>query len=555
MICRYLNDAYFSDAANFGFAKGELANAFLHPFKVAGNNLGHRIVEIESVLVGERPTTVFIAHRENDLDRGCAVHLDPLATGMFSKICQLLCARHNIKCTTHTVNEAQQANSASRTTRFHGYRKWMNITAWKRFLLDVSSLCQFKRDDAISILIGFDTHSVRKFSREKQRDPQTRIFRLNRRTRLRRVNGLVIDQVDSISRVVDEILEDNYLQKLWTIRSINLFPIVEEYLRGLLINQIMEIQSVSEECRRLIEKERIDVFLTSTVTHFVDWAATWACRDMGVPVVTWQHGSYAVFAPFTQPIYYDVRPADYFLSFGEGVESLFRRDAEEHDTKMLTIGSAALESMSMARSDTRYQKQKKSAKKTIVVPLRGLDPVLRGDSYQKYSPGLYWTELTAVITVCANLPGLEFIFKLYPPNTIDDNPLEDYLRNFRISNISIRTAPGFSELVLRADAVIVDWPYTTLLESMVLDIPIFCYTKNWRGLRPLAEEMLQKRCFCISAADELEAKLLDFDRGTLEARSSNEFLRSFGLPDQEGEILPKVSEALSKIATEKKNIN
>ena len=43
--------------------------------------------------------------------------------------------------------------------------------------------------------------------------------------------------------------------------------------------------------------------------------------------------------------------------------------------------------------------KRKSDDKIIVMPLRGLDVKIWGDSYQKYPPNFYWSELKNVLDI------------------------------------------------------------------------------------------------------------------------------------------------------------
>ena len=162
------------------------------------------------------------------------------------------------------------------------------------------------------------------------------------------------------------------------------------------------------------------------------------------------------------------------------------------------------------------------------MPLRGLDVQIFGDSYQKYPPNLYWNELKNLLDIYSLFPKIKFILKLYSTNNLNNNPVQDYLKVKGIKNVVVRKRPQFQNFLNIANAVIIDWPYTTLLETAVTDLPIICYKKYW-SLRNGVEDLISKRCYLSENAIELKIYLERICNGTLSSFHDNEFIKQYGI--------------------------
>lgn len=263
--------------------------------------------------------------------------------------------------------------------------------------------------------------------------------------------------------------------------------------------------------------------------------------------MVWQHGSYAMFDPHTQPKYCDIKNADYFLCFGEGVKQAYKDEAKQYKTQIVPVGSSSLDQLEVNQVISNpTKKQKYSTMKKVIMPLRGIDVSYLGDSYQIYPPDIYWIELQKVLTLFKEFPNTEFILKLYPANNLYDNPLINFLKTNKIKNVTLKTRPGFAFLLKKVDLIIIDWPYTTLLEGAKTNLPIICYQRYWM-LREGVENLLRKRCYMSKNIETLRAFLKKFYRGTMTALKNEELLRQFGTYKNDGQSCLRTIEMMRKI--------
>ena len=340
------------------------------------------------------------------------------------------------------------------------------------------------------------------------------------------------------------IRDDPCIAELFTFEGIGLLGLVAEKVRTFLRTGLTETLRAYRETRRKLRRAPVDVMLVSTVGHPDDFGMVLACRADSVPVVVWQHGSYAIFDPHTQPEYYDIREADHFFVFGEGTKRAFAAAGEKWDTQIVPVGSAPLDQIAVEAAEA--PRRAPSGRPTVLVPLRGLNIPIIGDSYQSYPLDLYWRELQQMLTTFAKFPQLQFVLKLYPTNTPLDNPIRDFLKTSGVKNIRLQYLRGFTTLLSAADLVVLDWPYSTLLEAISTPVPVICYRKHW-PLRSGVEDMMRKRCFLADSAEQLDDFLRQYADGCLPPLNDQTLLRAFGTNENDGKSLTRGLLALQRI--------
>jgi hypothetical protein len=346
------------------------------------------------------------------------------------------------------------------------------------------------------------------------------------------------------------ILGDPRIAELFTLEGVALLPLAAEYLRSLLRKTLTGALRAYRRTRRRLAGEGADVMLLSTITFPEDFGMALAARAEGARVVTWQHGSYAVFDPHTQPAYYDIRDADAFLVFGEGTRLAFAADGRRWSTQIVPVGSAPLDRLSAASAARpRRLSSRRPRRPRVLVPLRGLNIPVIGDSYQSYPLDLYWRELPKMLEVFGTFPGLRFDLKLYPANTPFDNPIRDFLRTCGIRNVRLQHLRGFAALLPAADLVVLDWPYSTLLEAVCTSVPVICYRKYW-ALRSGVEEKIRRRCFLADSPGQLGEFLRQYADGVLPALDDRTLLREFGTAEDDGQSLTRGLRAIRRLCNQ-----
>ena len=554
-ICDRIQEKVFVQISCRSPHELRVGEAFFHPIKCALNTVCHRVLTLQAVMRRERPSTAVVFER---LDKRsvAGTYLDPGEVPILDELTKLVLGSNSVAV--RVIHERRRSRLA--TVRIHSVR--VLSRAVYRLLRNLklrAKACRKHRQDRAAPVLG---------------DPARRLDILAFRAHysagvlcdhIRRQGlGTVIefehwqDRSDvDVEKYRTEIVAD--FDELWarlaedrqfntdlSVEGINLLPVLNTYLRHLLVEGAVRVLSVVAKTRAILDRGHVKALLLPTVTFMEEWACATACRQRGIPVITWQHGSCAMFTPHTQPLYYDIRNADCSFVFGEGVRESFAGAAEKYGTQVIAVGSCQLDRIRSLRD--RPLRRTSPHVKTVLVPLRGLNVGVLGDSYQTYPPNVYWQELKEMLVVFASLPQLHFVLKLYPSDGLKDTPVTDFLKTRKIKNATVRNKPGFSKLLPIADLVIIDWPYTTLLEAAKADLPIVCYSRFWKlseSVRPL----MDARCLTASTTLELKALLDDFTQNRLAPRHDSRLLERYGTHINDGRSLYRALAHLSRIVS------
>jgi len=441
-ICSVINDVLQDCGGTLATGQIEWAKSIFHPIKCLLNTVTQPLLHVARTIRTERPNqvTVFAPGPEKPLSE---LNLDPACINLWGKLIGAIAHSDGI-----AVNVVSQPAGLSarlgRSSRRLAAR-----------LQRVRTLCgklpgRLKRRMSPTVLV--DDGSAEPLTVES---PMRVLFLKPRyshglaadymkargigeaisfETAAVDANCGAIDLSGEIEAVWERLQTDERFADLMTFEGLNIAIVVERYLQYLLARGLTTAYETYNKARAVLAGRTVDAAVMTTVTYPDDWAVALACRQAKVPVITWQHGSYAMFEPHTQPGYYDVRYADCFFAFGEGTRKAFEAHAAKWNTEIVPVGSAVLDRL---RADPITPPRTEASPKTVLVPLRGLNIRVLGDSYQTYPLDVYWRELTKMLEAISKFGDLRFILKLYPANTPYDNPISDFLKTRGIGNVRI----------------------------------------------------------------------------------------------------------------------
>ena len=106
-------------------------------------------------------------------------------------------------------------------------------------------------------------------------------------------------------------------------------------------------------------------------------------------------------------------------------------------------------------------------------------------------------------------------------------------------------------LLPAADLIIIDWPYTTLLEAARTNLPIICHKSFWR-LRAGVEDLIKKRCFVADTMEDFRALLKKYLNNELPILKNDELLRRYGTLYNDGKSIQRAIKNLTRIAFQQK---
>lgn len=285
---------------------------------------------------------------------------------------------------------------------------------------------------------------------------------------------------------------------------------------------------------RLFVKNRIRLLLTVSRPSFGSYVLRQYCWHRGIPVISWQHGAEWCDKHITQR--YDLINligCNTLCVAGDTVRKGYEMSPflRNNACSVVATGLPSLNKL----KDIRYDRTSKSIRILWVFGGYYGNGWYCGFS-PPFSDRLYYKEQMLIVGAMHRLlrtfPDMELTIKLYPSEYINDQP--PWIPEFEgVNRVSfVYKKPDFVELLHRHDAVIVDSPTTTLLQSAATKLPIFVSMANIRWPEA-AQELLRKRACCADSADVLIEALEGFiSNGAYPYDVDNvEFLKEYGIHD------------------------
>ena len=326
---------------------------------------------------------------------------------------------------------------------------------------------------------------------------------------------------------------EDWFQDFFSHRGVSGYSVVEPYLRSLITQTLPELLATYVRAQRLFEIDRPALVLSSALVGGLQRTVVQAAQRHGIPVAGFQHGGSFGYCRFPMHLYTDLTGLDYFGAYGPSTKGYFRRD--DASAEVAAIGSPALEELS-ARTRRASPKHAKF----------GLDPAKRTVVYAPtnfsangtYLPGtypdaLYYRVQTAIVDVLARHRDVQVLLKL-APGSWPPSPLPERVRRLGLDHVTIVDGGRFTDLLSLADALVIDWPATTLLQGLTTDLPIALLAD--RRVVEIAEPAaaLLERAVLYSEdatwfpsiVDTLVSDLVGPTSGQIEAR--REFLAGYG---------------------------
>ncbi|MFC1951967.1 hypothetical protein ACFLYI_02860 [Chloroflexota bacterium] len=325
---------------------------------------------------------------------------------------------------------------------------------------------------------------------------------------------------------------DSEFRRFFIWQDIDFFPVLEERLKFLSERLTLACLKAYEEVSEVLGKRDIKAFLASGLSTCTSHSAAQAAHSAGIPVINWQHGS---FGYMNQPItiYNDIMGADAFFVFGKGVIEKYAEPAKRLGTRLISVGSTSLEKLGKKKLERRTKKliPSSSDKKVILyVTTNFYQNTLYISLPPPFSDNHYWHTQRAILDVLAQHQDYTIVVKTHHTLTCRDTPLRWYAREKGFENCRfIKNECSFTDLLPRADVLVIDWPSTVLLQALTTSKPVFVYTGHIH-IDNQAQKSLEHRASChrklgdfIDALDNfLSGSPIDVDL------NDTEFFRKFG---------------------------
>jgi hypothetical protein len=300
-------------------------------------------------------------------------------------------------------------------------------------------------------------------------------------------------------KVLNELTRTPSFRRHFVHGRADLFPIVHGKLRYFMETVVPMALRAYAHTRKFLESKKIGAVVFAINPSAVSKSMTWAARNKGIPVIGWQHGDTNSESYYAHTLS-ELAGTDLFITWGEGS----RNHRLEHGRGLPCImepwGSASLGAV--------VQQASKVNRDAAIHKLLGRTPgnqkiiVYATTNYYlnySYSPALPpWSDnllcrtQQSLIRSLARLNAVKII-KLHPHRVHLEPSLVEYCESYKRNGIiTISDEHDFTELLAIADAVVIDWPTTTLLQAMAMGKPVFCLSTHRKFSVPV-ETMLRKR--------------------------------------------------------------
>lgn len=259
--------------------------------------------------------------------------------------------------------------------------------------------------------------------------------------------------------------------------------------------------------RERLGRQRVSAILTPAVTSPDALATQAAARSLGVPVASYQHGGFQGYCEYPGLDVADLLLADVYLTYGEGVAAYFerrRKRASRALARSVAVGSARLEALQPLTDGRRAQVRRRIAGSPEVPIVLYVPTVFAGYSRQLNQDGYadvpYFELQLRIFEAFGAHPEVCLAYKGFVSAV--RSPVRMALARL-CSSARYVMEPRLTELIWAADAVVIDYPSTGLLEAAATRAPIVLFAdRECLRIVPEARDALARRTRLTETPDD-----------------------------------------------------
>jgi hypothetical protein len=302
--------------------------------------------------------------------------------------------------------------------------------------------------------------------------------------------------------------------------------------------------NIEKDMEEFINKRNIRAVISSVIATSLDHSAARAAHNQGIPVITWQHGTYGA---FHYPIinYLDLISSDYHFVFGDGVKEQYDQPARLYGTNLISIGSASLD-----RLQIKFSKEKLSiTNKILYITSSVYQNSLYISHYPPPSDNLFWRTQKAIVDILGKHAEYSIIMKLHPSQIYKDINFLCYVNERGFGNFDfVKNEKTTGELLSWADIIVLDLPSTVLLESLTTNKPLFVYMGHVH-FDVKANHLLNNRAVCHENLEDFISNLEDFLTNRIFPKDlyNKDYLKLFGTSLDNGHASKRAAMVLRHI--------
>ena len=303
------------------------------------------------------------------------------------------------------------------------------------------------------------------------------------------------------------IKHNKNIRNLLVWEGVDIFPIIEARLEYLAKRHSVACVKAYDKAEEIIKARGIEVLLVASLSSCTSRAVAKAAHNTNVPVVSWQHGNYGY---MEQPIfiYNDIIDTDFVIVYGDEVIKTYAKEAKKYHTKLLSVGSATLEALRLSKQHTPANNNLFPLDKPVVLYVQTslYENCNYISLYEPFSDNHYWRINRAVLDILAkHYDKATMVVKLHPSLDRRNYLSTKYAKERELQGFYfISNECGFKDLLPYAELVIIDFPSTVLLESLVFDMPIILLDKYVRINNDFSNTLPLRVTICHEPDDFIE---------------------------------------------------
>lgn len=335
--------------------------------------------------------------------------------------------------------------------------------------------------------------------------------------------------------------------RILRIAGVDFASLVESRLQWIWHSSAERFAEVKNRFAALEQRLKPLAILRGSCATAIDHAINQAARKHGIPVISWQHGAVYYKTRITQFCdYADRMSADFVLVNGNEVERAFREFGYQFPGTVIPVGSPSLENV---RAHCQRLDDRRSTRGLRI--LYATTCYMQNHWYMGWEPAfsdrLFYRDQAALAAGLVNLQesdGCKIIIKLHPNRSYLTPPwVAQYECKPGIE--FARGTPTFQELLTDCDAVVLDFPSTTLLQALATSLPVFVLTRHLHFPKDV-QEVLKRRAMVAEDTTDLAAMLRRFvQSGSYAAETSDaEFLTAYATHRNDGQAARRVFEVI-----------
>jgi len=355
--------------------------------------------------------------------------------------------------------------------------------------------------------------------------------------------------VERPAKSFDKIESDPVLTSYFKMAGIDYYPLLKTRLASIWESSPQQFEGVTRKVAELSRRYKISALLRCSSASGIDHAINESARRMGVPVFVWQHGAVSHYRRITQfRDYADLMSTDYAFVFGEDVAEAYAHYGRTFPAKVIPVGAPSLDSI--ASSDCAAERTDIRRKKRV---LYATSNYMQNHWYYGWTPPYSDRQLLRdqirileYLRAASERGSIELIVKLHPAAEYSEPP---WVANLRLAGVRIvKGEESFEDMLKKSEAIVLDFPSTTLLQAIATERPVFVLTSHC-FFPEQAQLMLSKRAVTADNTGDLILALQGFvESGVNPADVSDKsFLKAYGTHLNDGESASRAISILSGI--------